>query len=192
MPKFQLKLAGDWKDFDSREEEVLKEAFNRGDDRVTFEARGQEYVADFTKMLQTNTKTGKTRELRVVAEDRPHAKAKAAPRPVPGPYGGPAAEQALHGATPGAYGGPAHGHGRPGHGHGKPEYGHGGGYAPQPGHMVGGRPVSGPSGPSYAYGGDGHCHGHHAGIAPMPSPYDPGPGYHGPGYGAPGGAPGAP
>merc|ERR1719336_2490509 len=97
-------------------------------------------------MLQTNTKTGKTRELRVVGEERPSPKAKAAPRPVPSPYGGPAAEQALHGAVPGAapgaYGGPAHGHGRPGHDHSRPEYGHAGGYAPQPGYMVEGKPVA--------------------------------------------------
>lgn len=66
MPKFQLLLDDDWRDFDPSEDESLKRAFLKGEDFVTFYARGHEYLCDFARMIQKNVGTGKEREIRAV------------------------------------------------------------------------------------------------------------------------------
>eukprot|EP00929_Paragymnodinium_shiwhaense_P004750 TRINITY_DN1058_c1_g3_i1.p1 TRINITY_DN1058_c1_g3~~TRINITY_DN1058_c1_g3_i1.p1 ORF type:complete len:255 (-),score=83.93 TRINITY_DN1058_c1_g3_i1:217-981(-) len=67
MPKaghFQVKLGGDWKDYEQAEDKILKRAFMAGFPNAKFELRGQHYTYDFKKMVQINTGTGKERDIR--------------------------------------------------------------------------------------------------------------------------------
>merc|ERR1740121_3454184 len=160
-------------------------------------------------MLQKNTKTGKSREIRVTYEEKPKlAAAKSAPRPATGGHAGPAAEQALHGMAGGGGRPSAHGHAAGHHGDSRPSK-PGGGYAAQPGYVVQGRPISSPAG-GHAGGAHGHARPPYGapgsppyagspGSVPYASPCGPshydsghyaGPGHHAGGapYGAPCGA----
>jgi hypothetical protein len=61
---FQIKLKGHFEDYGEQEDKILKRAFMAGFPNAKFELRGQKYVYDFKKMVQTNTDTGKEREIR--------------------------------------------------------------------------------------------------------------------------------
>lgn len=66
MPKFQLQLDGEWKDYLPQESAVLQRAFMDDFEGTKFSSRGQEYYVDFKNMLQRNVKTGKERKIRIV------------------------------------------------------------------------------------------------------------------------------
>ncbi|CAD7952483.1 unnamed protein product [Amoebophrya sp. A120] len=55
--RWQVKLAGQWKEFSDREHQVIQEAYDAGKPTVELRARGQTYTIDFTLNTQTNTKT---------------------------------------------------------------------------------------------------------------------------------------
>eukprot|EP00446_Apocalathium_sp_SHHI-4_P009080 CAMPEP_0177155656 /NCGR_PEP_ID=MMETSP0367-20130122/2292_1 /TAXON_ID=447022 ORGANISM="Scrippsiella hangoei-like, Strain SHHI-4" /NCGR_SAMPLE_ID=MMETSP0367 /ASSEMBLY_ACC=CAM_ASM_000362 /LENGTH=285 /DNA_ID=CAMNT_0018601023 /DNA_START=77 /DNA_END=934 /DNA_ORIENTATION=- len=165
MPTFQSKLDGQWKDFDAKENETLEAAFLSGQNSASFNARGQEYVFDFSQMVQRNAKTGREREIRVVGDatrPKPSPSKFSAGRPHTGPSPAlrPSADQALHGYAPG----------RP----------VSGGHAPQPGHIVSG---PGGTGMPYTHGHHTHDYGGHGGCAPA-MPYGASPAMGAPTYGA--------
>jgi len=62
--KFQVKLAGDFKDYDKVEDKILKRAFMAGFPHAKFILRGQNYTYDFGRMVQVNRDTGKERKIR--------------------------------------------------------------------------------------------------------------------------------
>jgi len=62
--KFQIKLSGNWKDYDREEDMVLKRAFLVGQRNAKFSLRGQQYEYSFANMMQKNLGTGKAREIR--------------------------------------------------------------------------------------------------------------------------------
>jgi hypothetical protein len=62
--KFQVKLDGKWKDYDSEEDKILKRAYMIGNPSVEYSFRKTHYRYDFKKMQQTNVDTGKSREIR--------------------------------------------------------------------------------------------------------------------------------
>jgi len=64
MAKFQVKLAGDFKDYTNDEDKILKRAYMAGFPNVKFTLRGQQYIYDFNKMMQVNKDTGKQRSIR--------------------------------------------------------------------------------------------------------------------------------
>mmetsp|Transcript_118114 Transcript_118114/g.314299 ORF Transcript_118114/g.314299 Transcript_118114/m.314299 type:complete len:318 (-) Transcript_118114:108-1061(-) len=62
--KFQIKLAGDWKDYDDEEDRVLKRAYLVGLPNAKFSLRGQNYEYSFPNMNQKNLGSGKERQIR--------------------------------------------------------------------------------------------------------------------------------
>merc|ERR1740121_1443345 len=62
--KFQIKLAGDFKDYEPEEDAVLKKAYLVGQKNCRFQLRGQKYEYSFVKMTQTNQESKKVREIR--------------------------------------------------------------------------------------------------------------------------------
>jgi len=64
MAKFQVKLDGEWADYNNQEDKILKRAYMAGFPNAKFRLRGQSYVYDFCKMTQVNTDSGKERSIR--------------------------------------------------------------------------------------------------------------------------------
>lgn len=62
--RFQIKLSGEWKDYDKTGDKILKRAYLAGFPHAKYKLRGQEYDINFEKHSQKNNKTGKTREIR--------------------------------------------------------------------------------------------------------------------------------
>lgn len=62
--QFQIKLGGEWKNYDDAEDKILKRAYMAGFPNAKFELRGQHYSYDFKNMKQINTDTGKQRDIR--------------------------------------------------------------------------------------------------------------------------------
>lgn len=61
---FQIKLSGDWKDYQGNEDKILKRAYLAGFPNAKYKLRGQQYEVDFARGSQRNMKTGKAREIR--------------------------------------------------------------------------------------------------------------------------------
>jgi len=61
---FQVKLAGDWKDYKGNEDKILKRAYLAGFPNAKYKLRGQQYQVDFSGMTQMNVRTSKKREIR--------------------------------------------------------------------------------------------------------------------------------
>jgi len=61
---FQIKLSGDWKDYQGNEDKILKRAYLAGFPNAKYKLRGQQYEVDFARGSQKNMKTGKAREIR--------------------------------------------------------------------------------------------------------------------------------
>jgi len=74
MAKFQVKLTGEWKDYSHQEDKILKRAYMAGFPTAKFHLRGQNYVYDFSKMVQLNTDSGKERKIRQPMKWKPPAK----------------------------------------------------------------------------------------------------------------------
>lgn len=62
--KFQIKLAGEWKDYEKQEDGILKKGYLVGHPNCKFALRGQHYEYNFKKMKQINLGTNKEREIR--------------------------------------------------------------------------------------------------------------------------------
>merc|ERR1719343_322473 len=62
--RFQIRLSGDFKDYESEEDAVLKKAYLVGHKNCRFQLRGQSYEYSFANMTQTNLGTKKVREIR--------------------------------------------------------------------------------------------------------------------------------
>lgn len=62
--KFQVLLAGHFKDYGNEEDCILKRAYLVGQPFARFQLRGQDYLYDFRKMKQKNEGTGKERNIR--------------------------------------------------------------------------------------------------------------------------------
>merc|ERR1740138_387425 len=62
--KFQIKLQGDWSDYEAKEDTILKKAYLVGHPNCKFHLRGQNYEYNFTSMTQNNLGTHKEREIR--------------------------------------------------------------------------------------------------------------------------------
>eukprot|EP00397_Hematodinium_sp_SG-2012_P057177 GEMP01071231.1.p1 GENE.GEMP01071231.1~~GEMP01071231.1.p1 ORF type:complete len:311 (+),score=67.00 GEMP01071231.1:119-1051(+) len=67
--KFQIKLAGQWRDVADHEDKVLKAAYESGASTCSLSSRGQKYDFDLTAMTQKNTSVApyKVRHLRHIA-----------------------------------------------------------------------------------------------------------------------------
>eukprot|EP00930_Biecheleria_cincta_P018428 TRINITY_DN14360_c0_g1_i3.p1 TRINITY_DN14360_c0_g1~~TRINITY_DN14360_c0_g1_i3.p1 ORF type:complete len:251 (+),score=73.01 TRINITY_DN14360_c0_g1_i3:57-809(+) len=61
---FQIKLSGNWKDYQGNEDKILKRAYLAGFPNAKYKLRGQQYEVDFAAGTQKNVKTGKAREIR--------------------------------------------------------------------------------------------------------------------------------
>jgi len=64
MAKFQVKLAGDFKEYATDEDKILKRAYMAGFPHAKFTLRGQHYIYDFRRMVQVNKDSGKERSIR--------------------------------------------------------------------------------------------------------------------------------
>mmetsp|Transcript_38392 Transcript_38392/g.88631 ORF Transcript_38392/g.88631 Transcript_38392/m.88631 type:complete len:274 (-) Transcript_38392:100-921(-) len=64
MAKFQVELAGDWKDYQQDEDKILKRAFLAGFPNCKFTLRGASYEYNFVNMVQKNLTSGKERKIR--------------------------------------------------------------------------------------------------------------------------------
>lgn len=62
--KFQVKLSGQWQDYDDVEDKVLKRAFLIGQNSARFHLRGQDYEYNFKRMKQKNLKSKAERDIR--------------------------------------------------------------------------------------------------------------------------------
>jgi hypothetical protein len=62
--KFQIKLSGNWQDYDDVEDRVLKRAFLIGQPSARFHLRGNDYEYNFKRMKQKNLKSNAEREIR--------------------------------------------------------------------------------------------------------------------------------
>lgn len=62
--KFQIKLSGQWKDYEALEDNVLKRAYSVGYPNASFQLRGQGYEYDFVQMKQKNKSSNKERDIR--------------------------------------------------------------------------------------------------------------------------------
>merc|ERR1712232_1315720 len=69
--KWQIRLDGQWKDYEGQEDRILKRAYLVGQPNVRFHLRGQDYEYNFRKMRQRNLKTNKDREIRPPLGPRP-------------------------------------------------------------------------------------------------------------------------
>jgi len=61
---FQIRLSGSWQDFEKEEDQILKRAFLAGFAHSKYSFRKQKYEVDFEKMTQTNSRSGKSRQIR--------------------------------------------------------------------------------------------------------------------------------
>jgi len=68
---FQVKLSGNWQNYNSDEDKVLKRAYLAGFPNAKYTLRGNGYVINFKDMQQLNTKTGKSREIRAPYKWKP-------------------------------------------------------------------------------------------------------------------------
>lgn len=64
MAKFQVKLDGQWKDYNDEQDKILKHALQSGLGKVRFRVRGQEYECDFGRMVQIHIASGWIDEVR--------------------------------------------------------------------------------------------------------------------------------
>jgi len=64
MAKFQVKLGGEFKDYNNDEDKILKRAYMAGFPHAKFHLRGQNYTYDFGWMVRINRDTGKERRIR--------------------------------------------------------------------------------------------------------------------------------
>jgi len=64
MASFQVKLSGEWKDYQKDEDKILKRAYLAGFPNAKYTLRGQNYEVDFKKMQQKNNQSGKCRDIR--------------------------------------------------------------------------------------------------------------------------------
>jgi len=62
--KFQVKLSGNWRDFDPKEDQMMKRAYLLGHNEVNFMTHGQKYLYSFAAKKQKNMSTGKEHEIR--------------------------------------------------------------------------------------------------------------------------------
>lgn len=62
--KFQVNLSEKWTDFGVEEDRLLKRAYLIGHDSARCRIRGQSYIYSFREMTQTNSNSGRTRQLR--------------------------------------------------------------------------------------------------------------------------------
>lgn len=62
--KFQIKLSGQYQDYDDVEDRVLKRAFLIGQNSARFHLRGQDYEYNFRRMKQKNLKSKQERDIR--------------------------------------------------------------------------------------------------------------------------------
>merc|ERR1712190_201187 len=62
--KFQVKLSGQFKDYDRVEDKIVKRAYLAGFPNAKYSLRGQKYSVDFAKKQQTNLGSGKSRDIR--------------------------------------------------------------------------------------------------------------------------------
>merc|ERR1719454_2188501 len=62
--KFQIKLSGNWQDYDEVEDRVLKRAFLIGQNSARFHLRGNDYEYNFKRMKQKNLKSSQERDIR--------------------------------------------------------------------------------------------------------------------------------
>lgn len=62
--KFQIKLSGEFKDYEPEEDAVLKKAYLVGQKNCKFQLRGQSYEYSFVNMTQSNLGTKKVRDIR--------------------------------------------------------------------------------------------------------------------------------
>merc|ERR1712046_435364 len=69
--KWQIKLEGQWHDYDEQEDRILKRAWLVGQKNVRFQLRGQRYEYNFEKMRQKNLNTKKERSIRPPPGPRP-------------------------------------------------------------------------------------------------------------------------
>lgn len=74
MAPFQVKLSGEWMDYSSQGDKILKRAFMAGFPTARFSHRGQNYRYDFKRMVQTNVDTGKERQIRPPRNMKPPSK----------------------------------------------------------------------------------------------------------------------
>lgn len=64
MSGFQVKLSGSWQNYEQSEDKILKRAYMSGFPNAKYEHRGQKYLYDFKRMVQTNAASGKERQIR--------------------------------------------------------------------------------------------------------------------------------
>jgi len=78
MPEtfFQVKLAGEWKNYDVAQHKILMRAYLAGFPNARYDSRGHKYEVNFKDMLQKNVSTGKAREI------RPPHRVRAPPAPI--------------------------------------------------------------------------------------------------------------
>jgi hypothetical protein len=79
MPKdslFQVKLGGDWKDYDLPQHRILLQAYLAGFPNASYTLRDQRYEVDFKARQQKNLETSKVREI------RPPYRVRAPPAPI--------------------------------------------------------------------------------------------------------------
>jgi len=62
--KFQIKLSGNWQDYDDVEDRVLKRTFLIGQPSARFHLRGNDYEYSFKRMKQKNLKSNQERDIR--------------------------------------------------------------------------------------------------------------------------------
>merc|ERR1712232_195858 len=82
--KWQIRLDGQWKDYEDQEDRILKRAYLVGQPNAKFHLRGQDYEYNFRKMVQINKHTRKEREIRSPPGPKPprHALLPAGPMTV--------------------------------------------------------------------------------------------------------------
>jgi len=74
MAKFQVALAGEWKDYAKDEDKILKRAYLAGFPNCKFTLRGATYEYNFLRMVQKNLTSGKERMIRAPHKWRQPAK----------------------------------------------------------------------------------------------------------------------
>jgi len=62
--KFQVKLSGNWQDYDEVEDRVLKRAYLIGQNSARFHLRGNDYEYNFQRNKQKNLKSNQERDIR--------------------------------------------------------------------------------------------------------------------------------
>merc|ERR1719214_315938 len=74
MAHFQVKLSGDWKNYDKEEDNILKRAYMTGHKKAKYSLRGNRYEYDFARMKQINVESGKERDIRPPHKMKPPSK----------------------------------------------------------------------------------------------------------------------